>query len=226
MRRNLQMRACPIMGLHKAVPSPEYAIHRKQGLQLFMCAHCSCCPFSFEVTVLHPCALQCSNSRQPNHATHAATPQEHGCHVCYVMLGLTCEHVEALTCCVRWRIMKASRPQPTCRVVPDTHVQTANRRRNFLFSSWVGACMLATGHLPQNAIGASPPGSQQDAPALYDAFAKDYDNLDDGAAASLFGFPDLRQRMLSAATGRVLECGSGTGAPHALLQTCFPKFGI
>lgn len=120
--------------------------------------------------------------------------------------------------------MKASSQPPTCRAVPEPYVQASIRRRNFLLSAWTGACTLATAHLPHSAIGAPTPGSQQDTPALYDAFAKEYDNLDDGSAASLFGFPALRQRMLSAASGRVLECGSGTGAPHVLPWTFLTTF--
>ena len=96
-------------------------------------------------------------------------------------------------------------------------------RRRSLLSSLSGAWALANAYLPQNATGASTASSKHDNPALYDAFAQDYDILDDGAAASLFGFPALRQQMLGFARGRVLECGGGTGAPPLLPQAFVPS---
>lgn len=47
--------------------------------------------------------------------------------------------------------------------------------------------------------------------AVYDRYAATYDALDDGSPASLLGLPDLRRRLLSQASGRVLETAAGTG---------------
>lgn len=88
--------------------------------------------------------------------------------------------------------------------------QTMHRRAIMLSSSlWLP--VLIEGILPHQADAMQAPTSDGQAPALYDDFAQKYDVLDDGTAASMFGFPKLRQRMLSSAKGRVLECGAGTG---------------
>eukprot|EP00638_Chattonella_subsalsa_P002177 CAMPEP_0117752282 /NCGR_PEP_ID=MMETSP0947-20121206/11515_1 /TAXON_ID=44440 /ORGANISM="Chattonella subsalsa, Strain CCMP2191" /LENGTH=264 /DNA_ID=CAMNT_0005570899 /DNA_START=394 /DNA_END=1188 /DNA_ORIENTATION=- len=45
----------------------------------------------------------------------------------------------------------------------------------------------------------------------YDGFAKTYDKLDGGAFASTLGIPDLREKIISSAYGKVLEVAVGTG---------------
>lgn len=113
--------------------------------------------------------------------------------------------------------MRTVRLPPACQAVPEAHINTARNRRSFLLTSCSCAWALVHAELPERARAAGPP-EQENVPALYDAFAQQYDTLDDGAAASLFGFPTLRQRMLSSANGRVLECGGGTGVPPASLR--------
>lgn len=45
----------------------------------------------------------------------------------------------------------------------------------------------------------------------YDTYASTYDKLDDGVVSDALGFSELRQRLLGAASGTVLEVAVGTG---------------
>ncbi|GMH40112.1 hypothetical protein BSKO_08016 [Bryopsis sp. KO-2023] len=47
--------------------------------------------------------------------------------------------------------------------------------------------------------------------AAYDKLAADYDSLDGGAVPAILGLTELRERVVSMASGRVLEVGIGTG---------------
>ena len=66
----------------------------------------------------------------------------------------------------------------------------------------------------------SPPArahSQAEAPTaesvarLYDGYSSTYDDVSGGALGDAFGFPEMRAKLLSRASGRVLEVGVGTG---------------
>jgi hypothetical protein len=104
--------------------------------------------------------------------------------------------------------------------LPGAPVNSSSQSRRSL----LGSLAWCLAHLPKTA-GADQLEERPAAAPLYDLFAQDYDKLDDGAAASLFGFPELRQRILSSANGRVLECGGGTGASSSLvfLASSFPR---
>jgi hypothetical protein len=126
--------------------------------------------------------------------------------------------------------MKANQLQPSSLAITEPQFIKACHRRPILLKTCSFAWALAHVLSQQRAEGAT--ADHQAKPALYDSFAKGYDTLDDGAAASLFGFPELRQRMLSLARGRVLECGAGTGVNSStfwpvtcwMTPFCAPKF--
>eukprot|EP00878_Enallax_costatus_P031195 GHUV01034090.1.p1 GENE.GHUV01034090.1~~GHUV01034090.1.p1 ORF type:complete len:319 (+),score=107.41 GHUV01034090.1:441-1397(+) len=56
-----------------------------------------------------------------------------------------------------------------------------------------------------------PTVAMADIQADYDRYASSYDTLDGGAASQALGFPELRQQLISKASGSVLEIAVGTG---------------
>jgi methyltransferase OMS1 len=77
-------------------------------------------------------------------------------------------------------------------------------RRAFLASS---ATTITAASISQSARAISP----EEASKSYDVYAKTYDDLDGGSAASALGIDEARTKLLQLAKGDVLEIGVGTG---------------
>ncbi|GLC36782.1 hypothetical protein PLESTB_000783500 [Pleodorina starrii] len=102
-------------------------------------------------------------------------------------------------------------PQPIPNLSSDSDdVQNAATRR--------AACALAVAFLlagdatvarADEAIATS--SAALELQQAYDGYSSKYDDLDGGAAAEAFGFPQLRQKLLEQARGNVLEVAVGTG---------------
>ncbi|KAL7516029.1 hypothetical protein ACHAWX_001087 [Stephanocyclus meneghinianus] len=81
-------------------------------------------------------------------------------------------------------------------------------RRSFIVSSiatFTAPTILSTSPDVANAV--SPAEASRD----YDVYAKSYDDLDGGTAASALGIVESRTKLLQLAKGNVLEIGAGTG---------------
>ena len=81
-------------------------------------------------------------------------------------------------------------------------------RRSFIVSSiatFTAPTILSTS--PYVAYAISPEEASRD----YDVYAKNYDDLDGGTAASALGIGESRTKLLQLAKGNVLEIGAGTG---------------
>jgi ubiquinone/menaquinone biosynthesis C-methylase UbiE len=77
-------------------------------------------------------------------------------------------------------------------------------RRMFIASS---IATLSSSSIISSAAAISPLEASRD----YDIYAKSYDNLDGGTAASALGLDEARAKLLQLAKGDVLEIGVGTG---------------
>ncbi|KAL7513048.1 hypothetical protein ACHAXN_012037 [Cyclotella atomus] len=77
-------------------------------------------------------------------------------------------------------------------------------RRTFIASS-IAAISATSVIKPTSAI------SAEEASKSYDVYAKTYDNLDGGSAASALGIDEARTKLLQLAKGDALEIGVGTG---------------
>lgn len=120
------------------------------------------------------------------------------------------------------RCNACQRPLPHTSNVPVKLHLELDRRQVLQFGA-VALCQSACTALPAPAQAAQQhsgaqssshvivkPSSNQTA-SQYDSYATQYDQLDAGAAADAFGIPQLRQSLISAAYGNVLEVAMGTG---------------
>ena len=74
-------------------------------------------------------------------------------------------------------------------------------RRSLLVTSISTSVPLASSTIPYPSIAITP----EEASKSYDTYAKNYDELDGGKAASALGIESARIELLKLATGRVLE---------------------
>ncbi|KAL0037084.1 hypothetical protein WJX77_012094 [Trebouxia sp. C0004] len=106
---------------------------------------------------------------------------------------------------------------------PNVKLYHGLDRRQVVQLGVVSLCQSACTSLPATAQAAQQhssarsssdvlavPSTNQTA-SQYDSYATQYDQLDTGAAAEAFGIPQLRQTLISAAYGNVLEVAIGTG---------------
>jgi ubiquinone/menaquinone biosynthesis C-methylase UbiE len=99
------------------------------------------------------------------------------------------------------------RSTPRSQQTPSTqllHELNDDSRRTFVASI---ATLFTALILPKSSNAISP----QEAASRYDIYAKTYDNLDGGSAASALGLDEARIKLLQSARGSVLEIGVGTG---------------
>eukprot|EP00892_Ulva_mutabilis_P011715 jgi/Ulvmu1/8916/UM005_0007.1 len=108
-----------------------------------------------------------------------------------MLSSLTTETCNTAT---RFRCWLARPCQHQPRIPRDVHAHIS-RRSQIVSLATVPACVIG----------------EQAISAEYDRYAATYDALDDGSPAALLGLPDLRRRLLSRASGRVLETAAGTG---------------
>lgn len=99
---------------------------------------------------------------------------------------------------------------PWSPLLPAAALSTPSRRSFLERATTVATAAAAATTVPApggTASALSPP----EASFSYDAYAPTYDALDGGPAAAALGIDAARSELLSAATGRVLEVGAGTG---------------
>jgi methyltransferase OMS1, mitochondrial len=90
----------------------------------------------------------------------------------------------------------------------DVDVNSSPRRR-FLCRMTAPWLVLSTSLImdPADSLALTPDQAASD----YDTYAADYDALDGGSAAKLFGIPQARAELFGRARGKTLEIGVGTG---------------
>ncbi|KAL0037982.1 hypothetical protein WJX79_008298 [Trebouxia sp. C0005] len=119
------------------------------------------------------------------------------------------------------RCNACQRPSPHTSNVPVKLYHEIDRRQVLQIGAVAlcqPACMsLQSAHAAQQHSGAQSSSnvlvelSTNQTASQYDNYATQYDQLDAGAAAEAFGIPQLRQTLISAAYGNVLEVAIGTG---------------
>ena len=117
-----------------------------------------------------------------------------------------------------WAAFAAQRPS-TSKERHQHDVARLSRRQQLLLSG--SALLTAPLAAPLVAAAADSTRQQQRVAEIeraYDSYAATYDEIDGGAAAEQLGFPVLRQELLAAARGDVLETGVGTGLNLPLYQ--------
>ncbi|KAL3792409.1 hypothetical protein HJC23_001527 [Cyclotella cryptica] len=89
------------------------------------------------------------------------------------------------------------------------HHKVINVSRRVFIASSIATLTASTGvsTSPELANAISPEEASRD----YDMYAKNYNDLDGGTAASALGIAESRTKLLQLAKGNVLEIGAGTG---------------
>ncbi|EFJ43419.1 hypothetical protein VOLCADRAFT_106854 [Volvox carteri f. nagariensis] len=122
-------------------------------------------------------------------------------------------HVTKREICLRSKANDRSAPflELPWKLVLDRNIIKAVSTRSCTFALAL-TCLLAGDATIANADDAvATSGAALELQQAYDKYSSKYDELDGGAAAEAFGFPQLRKKLLGQARGEVLEVAVGTG---------------